>query len=157
MLWLGFLPNTFYMVTDYIHVQDVPSTEALYASVVLSSFVFNGVILGCLSLYNVHYELLQRVKRWTAHSIIAGVILMSSFAIYIGRDLRWNTWDLLINPGGILIDVSDRILHPFVYLQTYTTTAVFFVLITSLYAVGWQMVRAMRYQKVLDDAGRQGE
>lgn len=157
ILWLGFLPNSFYMISDFIHVQDVARVDVLYDVVTLSSFIFNGVVLGFLSLYNVHYELLNRVRRRTAHIIVAAVILACSFAIYVGRDLRWNTWDVLVNPGGILIDVSDRLLHPLIYSQTYTTTAVFFVLIGSFYVVAWQMVRAMRYQKVLDDAGRQGD
>lgn len=156
-LWLGFLPNSFYMISDFIHVQDVSRVDVLSDVVTLSSFIFNGVILGFVALYNVHYELLARVSKQAAHIIISFVLLVCSFAIYVGRDLRWNTWDVFINPGGILIDVSDRLLHPFVYAQTYTTTAIFFVLLGSFYIVAWQMVRAMRYQKVLDDSGRQGD
>lgn len=150
-LWLGFLPNSFYMISDFIHIQDVARVDLLYDVVMFSSFIFNGVILGFFSLYNVHLELLQRVKRRTAHVLIAVVLLLCSFAIYLGRDLRWNTWDVLVNPGGVLFDVSDRFLHPVVYSKTYSTTITFFLLLSSLYIVAWQMARAMRYQKAMDD------
>lgn len=151
VLWLGFLPNSFYMISDFIHIQDVPRVDLLYDVLMFTSFIFNGVILGFLALYNVHLELLQRMKRHTAHSLLATILLVCSFAIYLGRDLRWNTWDVLVNPAGILFDVSDRILHPIMYSQAYTTTITFFVLLGSLYVVAWQAARAMRYQKVMDD------
>lgn len=153
-LWLGFLPNSFYMITDFIHIQEVPRVNLLYDVVMLTSFILTGLLLGCISLYMVHHNLLQRLRRRTAHIVIAGVLLVCSFAIYLGRDLRWNTWDILVNPGGILIDVSERFLHPQAYSLTYTTTIIFFVLLGSVYTVGWQMARAMRYQKVMDDLER---
>lgn len=155
LLWLCFLPNSFYMISDFIHIQEVSRVDLLYDVVMFSSFIINGVILGFLSLYWVHQELLKRVARRNAHIVIGGVLLICSFAIYLGRDLRWNSWDILVNPGGILVDVSDRFLHPIAYSQAYTTTLTFFVLISSLYVVAWQLVRSMRYQKVLDDASRE--
>lgn len=150
-IWVVFLPNSFYMISDYIHIQDVSSTNVLYDSVMFTSFIFNGVILGFLSVYTIHLDLLQRVRKMNAHSVIATVFFLCSFAIYLGRDLRWNTWDVLINPGGVIFDVSDRIIHPLRYPQSYSTTLTFFVLLGSLYLVAWQLARSMRYQKVFDD------
>lgn len=154
VLWLGFLPNSFYMISDFIHIQEVSRVDLLYDVVMFSSFIFNSVLLGFISLYMVHQELIGRLARRTSHLVVGGIFLACSFAIYLGRDLRWNTWDILVNPAGILIDVSDRFLHPFTYSQAYTTTLTFFLLLTSLYVVGWQLARAMRYQKTLDDKER---
>lgn len=154
LLWIGFLPNSFYMVTDFIHIQEVPRIDLLYDVVMFSSFIFTGLLLGFISLYIVHQSLLQRLSRRTAHGVVAGVLFVCSFAIYLGRDLRWNTWDILVNPGGILIDVSERFLHPLTYSPAYTTTIIFFVLLGSVYTVGWQLTRAMRYQKIMDDKER---
>ena len=138
------------MISDFIHIQEVSRVDLLYDVVMFSSFIFNSVLLGFLSLYIVHQELLARLARRTTHTIIGTILLVCSFAIYLGRDLRWNTWDILVNPGGILIDVSDRFLHPLAYSPAYTTTLTFFLLLTSLYVVGWQMARAMRYHKAID-------
>ncbi len=147
VLWLGFLPNTFYMISDFIHIQEIRRVDLLYDTVMMSSFIFNGVILGFMSLYTVHRLLLQRLKWITSAMVVSAILLVCSFAIYLGRELRWNTWDVLVNPAGILLDVSDRVLHPMLFHQTYTTTVTFFVLLGSLYVVTWQLVRALRSQR----------
>ena len=66
-LWIGFLPNSFYMISDFIHIQDSPRVDLLFDVVMFSSFIFNGVILGFLSLYIIHINLLQRLTRRWAH------------------------------------------------------------------------------------------
>lgn len=146
--WLVFLPNSFYMISDYVHLQEVQRVDLLYDVVMFTSFIFNGALLGFISLYLVHNELLKRLSRRSSASLIALVILMCSFAIYIGRDLRWNTWDLLTQTTALLFDVSDRFLHPLGHPQALTTTVSFFVLLSSLYAVGWYIARVLRQRPV---------
>lgn len=143
-LWVLFLPNTFYMISDFIHIQEVRRIDLLYDVVMFSSFILNSVTLGFLSLYIVHRELIKRVSWQSASMVVSGLLMLCSFAIYLGRDLRWNSWDILINPGGILIDVSDRILHPTGYPQVFTTMFSFFVLLGSVYVVIWQAARVLR-------------
>lgn len=137
VLWVSFLPNSFYLITDYIHLQEPGRADLLFDVVMFTSFVFNGVILGYLSLYMVHTQLLQRVSGLMARLLIGGVLLASSFAIYIGRELRWNTWDVVVNPASLLFDVSDRVLNPGQHPQAFTTTAIFFILLASTYWVIW--------------------
>lgn len=146
-LWLAFLPNSFYMISDFVHIQEVQRIDLLYDVVTFSAFIFSGVTLGFLSLYAIHRQLLQRMHWRMAALTTAGVILLCSFAIYLGRDLRWNSWDILVNPGGILFDVSDRFLHPTSYPRLFTTTGSFFVLLGSLYVVVWEVARNLRTAK----------
>jgi len=143
-LWLGFLPNSFYIVSDLIHLRSTGEVSQLFDVVMFVSFVWNGYLLGFTSVYFVHRELLDRMRAQYAHLVIGIVLLLCSFAIYLGRYLRWNTWDVLINPAGLLFDVSDRLIFPTYYPQTFTTTATFFVLLASIYAVVWQMVHILR-------------
>jgi uncharacterized membrane protein len=133
--WVGFLPNSFYIISDYIHLQDVTSDSLLYYVVMFGTFTLTGLLYGYLSIYLVHNELARRMPRMAADRVIAFIFLICSFAIYIGRDLRWNTWDVLLKPGGLLFDVSDRLLHPSVYPEMLTTTITFFVFITGFYYV----------------------
>jgi uncharacterized membrane protein len=147
VLWLGFLPNSFYLVSDLIHLQTTTANHVLYDTVMLLSFAWNGLVLGFFSLYLVHLSLLKRLKRPQAHIAIASVLLICSFAIYLGRYLRWSTWDVLVNPAGILFDVSDRIINPSAHPQTFSTTFTFFLLLGSIYIVIWQFVAAIREQK----------
>lgn len=144
LLWVLFIPNTFYMVTDFIHIAEVPPSQLLYGTIMFTSFIVNGMILGFLSLYIVHRELVLRVSRKAAHSLIALTILTSSFAIYIGRELRWNSWDILVNPMSLLFDITDRLLFITQHTHMVVTTISFFALIGSFYTVMWHVVRAMR-------------
>ena len=143
-LWLGFLPNSFYLISDLIHLEVTGEVSLLYDVVLMCSFIFNAYTAGLISMCLVHRELIRRVGRARAHSVIAAVLLVCSFAIYLGRNLRWNTWDVLINPGGILFDVSDRVINPASHPQAFVTTATFFVLLGSIYVVIWQLVQALR-------------
>jgi uncharacterized membrane protein len=148
LFWLGFLPNSFYMVTDYIHLTDVPRVDPVLDIIMFSSYIFNAFILGLVSLYVVHFELLKRVAKKTAWWMVGATIFLTSFAIYIGRDLRWNTWDVLINPASILFDVSDRLLAPRQHPEMFTTTLGFSILIGSTYVLVWFLTRAARTQKL---------
>lgn len=146
IVWLSFLPNSFYMITDLIHLHEIERTDMLFDLVMFTSFVMNGVMLGYLSLFLVHLELIKRLSRRVSALIISGVLLLASFAIFIGRDLRWNTWDVVLNPASVIFDVSDRLINPGAHPQVFSTTASFFVLLASTYVVVWYMLRAARTQ-----------
>jgi uncharacterized membrane protein len=88
--------------------------------------------------------LLKHLPPRLAHIMIASVLLLCSFAIYLGRYLRWSTWDVLVNPAGVVFDVSDRIINPVSHGQTFSTTLTFFLLLGSMYLVIWQAIRAAR-------------
>ncbi len=148
-VWLMILPNSFYMISDYIHIQDMADADLLYGVVMFTSFIFTAALVGFSSLYVVHAELRKRIGRSVSSTLIAVILFACSFAIYLGRGLRWNSWDVLINPAGILFDVSDRILHPLGHPGTLSTTLSFFVLLGSLYIVGWQIGEATRETKQL--------
>lgn len=143
-LWLIFLPNSFYLISDLIHLQDVPTPDVLYDAVMLTSFVLNGLLLGYTSLYLFHFELKKRLPARTARNMVALILFLCSFAIYLGRELRWNTWDVLFNPAGILFDVSDRIIKPGTYPEMFIVTTIFFVLLAGTYYVVWKLVHALR-------------
>lgn len=143
-LWLIFLPNSFYMISDFIHLQEIPRIDILYDALMLTSFIYTGVLLGFVSLYLVHQQLRIRLSHKLAASYLGGTLLICSFAIYLGRDLRWNTWDILTNPGGLLFDISDRFLHPAAYPQMFVTVISFFVLLISLYSLLWRGILLLR-------------
>ena len=147
LLWLSFLPNSFYMVSDLIHLQDTGEILQLYDVAMMMSFIANGLVLGYMSVYVIHHELLKRLKARDAHIVIGLVLLSCGFAIYLGRYLRWNTWDVLINPAALLFDISERFLHPAIHTETFIITFTFFVLIASLYAVGYQLAHLFKNTK----------
>ncbi len=143
-LWLGFLPNTFYMLTDYIHLQDVARVDIIYDVAMFTVLIATGVCRGFASLAIVHIELRKRLPKASAWRVVSFIILLASFAIYVGRDLRWNTWDILTSPAGILFDISERILHPTAHSQTFVMTATYYVLLSLGYYCLWKIAGLVR-------------
>ncbi|MDB5184848.1 MAG: hypothetical protein JWN38_656 [Candidatus Saccharibacteria bacterium] len=144
LLWVLFLPNSFYMISDYIHLQDVSDNRVLYVATMFSSFIFTAMLLGLSSLYLVHLEFRKRYSGRASTGILTVLLLICSFAIYIGRDLRWNSWDLFLNPSGLIFDMSDRLLQPLTYPQMFVVTGSFFVLLSAAYYIAWSTVRLLR-------------
>ena len=144
VLWLLFLPNSFYMISDFIHLLDVPRVDVLYDAVMFTSFIYTGVIIGFTSLFFVHSELKKRFQPQVIALLIGLTLLACSFAVYVGRDLRWNSWDILTNPGGLLFDISDRLQHPSAYPQMLVTVISFFVLLSSMYWLAWRGIQLLR-------------
>lgn len=141
VMYLGFLPNSFYIATDFIHVQYANNQTILMDIVMILLFTIAGMTAGFLSLLLIHKQLLTRIQTHHAHGLIAIIIAACSFAIYLGRFLRWNTWDVITNPGGIIFDVSYRLVGPLDDGQMIGTTILFFVLLTSLYWSIWQIAQ----------------
>ncbi|MCA9342986.1 DUF1361 domain-containing protein [Candidatus Saccharibacteria bacterium] len=134
-LWLVFLPNTFYIITDLIHLQSSGEVGLLYDTAMITSFVLNGLLLGYMSIYIIQRVLNKFIEQKLIFALMQVVLLLSAFAIYLGRYLRWNTWDIVANPAGLLFDVSDRIINPGTHVHTFVVTGVFFVLLSSTYIV----------------------
>lgn len=141
LLWLAFLPNAFYIASDTIHLTDSGNISVLYDAVMFLSFTFNGFILGYVSLFGIHNQLRKRFNATLAWWWVAGVLLLCSFAIYLGRYLRWNSWDIVVNPAGLIFDVSEPFINPTNHPQVFTTTLMFFVLLSSIYVVGYRLVK----------------
>jgi uncharacterized membrane protein len=146
-LWLAFLPNSFYMVSDFIHLEEVKRVDILYDAVMFTSFISVGVVLGLTSLYLVHQQFRKRFSIRSSNAWLGFIFLLCSFAIYLGRDLRWNSWDILTNPGGLVFDVSDRLLHPNAYPQMFVTTFTFLVLISMMYGLAYKAAQLVMYEK----------
>ncbi len=142
--WLLFLPNSFYMVSDFAHVQVMSSATSLYFdTIVYAAFIFLGVIMGMASLYLVHRELKRRLSNTTTWLIVGLVLLIVSFAFYLGRDLRWNSWSVFTDPGGLLFDISAVILNRADYVVMAQTMLGFFAFITSTYWICWTLAQQL--------------
>lgn len=150
LLWLIFLPGSFYGVSDYIHLQAEPSGNILFTVLLYSSFIMLALMLGLASLYLVHTELKKRLKGVTAAVLMAIILLGVSFAIYVGRDLSWNSWDVALNPGGLLFDISNLVTRVHTYPAMIRTVFAMFVLLGSVYLVVWRSGRMLWHRGIND-------
>jgi uncharacterized membrane protein len=133
LIWLILLPNTWYVLTDFIHVYPNGEISQLFDIALIGTLVVCGFTLGFSSLYMVHKQLINRLDQIRTVAFVLSVILLSSFAIYLGRDMRWNSWDVLSNPEGLLLNLSDRIVDPFAQPRAWSVTLLFFAIIGVFY------------------------
>ncbi len=142
--WILFLPNSFYIITDLIHLRSNYEADLLFDITLLANFIVAGMMFGYLSVYLVHSQMLRRFRERNAYGLIGLLFLVVSFAICLGRYSRWNTWDILLQPTGLLFDVSDRVINPDAHLQTYQTTLVLFLMLFGGYTVIYESIRLLR-------------
>jgi uncharacterized membrane protein len=137
-VWLLFLPNAPYLLTDYIHLGSRNDAPLWFDIVLFGSFAWTGMLLGFLSIF-VMQSVVRRAAGPVWGWILVGTSLAaSSFGIYLGRSLRWNSWDFIVRPGALLQDIWERITDPLAYPRgvgmTLALTAVLWTGYLTLYA-----------------------
>jgi uncharacterized membrane protein len=111
-LWLLFLPNAPYIVTDFVHLSAGSPAPLWLDGVELSAFAWNGMLLGFVSLYLVHAVARHRFGPAPSWIGVLGVLALVSVGVYLGRVKRWNSWDLLTQPGARLAQVQAHLGDP---------------------------------------------
>lgn len=104
-LWLFFLPNAPYIITDFIHLQHRPPVPVWYDMIMLFAFASTGLLLGLLSLHEVQRALRREFSMLFSQALVLLSIGLSGFGVWLGRFQRWNSWDILTNPDGLLRDI----------------------------------------------------
>lgn len=132
--WLLFLPNSFYLITDFIHLHYSSSLQYLFDAVLLTSFTIAGFYAGIASLFHIHQLLKMKYTSQRSKIIILAICYLSSFGMYLGRILRFNSWDILSNPLDLFYNIFNSILKSETYFFT-ATLGTFILLIYSLYYI----------------------
>lgn len=141
LAWLLFLPNSFYLVTDLIHLKQTYDIDYLFDVVMFGHFIMNAYVAGFIAVYLVHRQLERVMGALRSLFLILGVFVLSGYAIYLGRVLRWNSWDVLINPAALLFDVSEGVVNPVTAAHIVFITSLFTILVGSLYAIVWTAIK----------------
>lgn len=124
-LWMLFLPNAPYITTDLLHLAARPPIPLWYDLALLLSSAGTGLLLGYLSLLDVQAAVEERFGRVKGWGVAIGALFLSGFGIYLGRFLRWNSWDVLTDPAGLFGDIAVRLLNPTSHPRTYGVTLIF--------------------------------
>ena len=99
--WLLFLPNAPYLITDLMHLRQRPPIPIWYDAILFFLFVATGLILGLLSMRNLHRYWQKCLPQKMIRPLIIAVWALCSFGLYLGRVGRWNSWDLFTNPFSL--------------------------------------------------------
>jgi uncharacterized membrane protein len=133
--WLLFFPNAPYILTDMIHLRPAPNVPLWYDLILLISFAWTGAFLGLVSLY-----LMQSMIRREAGNLVSWlftlvVLGLAGFGVYLGRFPRWNSWDVLADPGGLLADIGLFLSNPLDHGRTVVFSVLFSASLAAMYFV----------------------
>lgn len=153
LLWLVFFPNAPYILTDLQHLsyasRDAP---VWYDVMMLIWFVFTGLFLGMVSLFLMQEIVRREFGRWAGWGFVLVAAGLTSIGVYMGRFLRWNSWDILRNFGGMAQFTLYYFLHPtgrsLIFASLFTSFFLFVYLI--LYAFGHLLLERPSNAKTLD-------
>ncbi len=146
--WLLFFPNALYIITDLMHLGEGDSNAPLwFDAILLFTSSVTGLIMAFISLYYVEQYLRKNVKAKHVNKLVVAVLFLGSFGVYLGRFLRWNSWDILANPVSLLIEVSVRFTNPILHYRTWIVTMLLACLFCLLYFGVKQLVTAVVLNK----------
>lgn len=131
--WLLFIPNTFYILTDLFHLTHIDSAPKWFDLLLLLSFAWNGLLFGVVSVRKI--ELIVHIVsgRWFSFFFVFAVMWLNALGIYIGRFLRYNSWDIVTNPFALFSDMFAILFFPFDNKMEWVMISCYALFMTLLY------------------------
>lgn len=126
IVWILFLPNAPYLVTDVLHLVLSSPQMLWYDSILLFFFGWIGLLLGILSLLHIHRYMRNHFNKINSEIAIFIICFISSFGVYLGRFERFNSWDIFIRPINTMrhsVDISNDFIHdrtPLLFMIIFT-------------------------------------
>ncbi|MEO0874182.1 MAG: DUF1361 domain-containing protein, partial [Bacteroidota bacterium] len=87
-----FFPNAPYLITDLIHLRPRTGVPLWYDALLLFSFAYLGIMLALQALRQIR-AILQDYAKWVKEVVTLGTLILSGLGIYLGRVVRWNSWE----------------------------------------------------------------
>jgi len=112
-IWLLFLPNAPYIVTDLIHIRVGNNFMIWLDILVILSFALTGLFLFFLSILDMQKLINSKLNKLPVKSLTLIVIFLCSFGVYLGRFLRYNSWEIISQPKHLFLDIMYIIIKPY--------------------------------------------
>jgi uncharacterized membrane protein len=117
-----FLPNALYLISDFEHLHERPGVPFFFDILLMFYAALIGLLLNVSALKNLQNVLARYFETRSTNVLICAIILLSGFGVYLGRYLRWNSWDLLTRPKPLLIECFYHSLHPNLFTYTWSVS-----------------------------------
>lgn len=135
ILWVLFFPNSPYILTDLFHLHKPGDMPLWYDLVMILSFATTALVFGLWSLNSIESALRKKYRSWKVQVFIVCMLFASGFGVYLGRYLRFNSWDLFSSLGSLLSEILHRFTTPFEHPRTWGMTLLFGVFLNLIYAL----------------------
>ncbi|MBX7210426.1 MAG: DUF1361 domain-containing protein [Verrucomicrobiaceae bacterium] len=134
-VWLLLFPNAPYVLTDLFHLRPKAPVPLWFDLLLLLSSGGLSLFMGLVSMRQVHGLVTRGFGALTGWLVVIVSMFATGFGIYLGRFLRWNSWDVLTHPRALGSDIAGRLLHPLRHSEVYAVTAGFGALLVLAYAL----------------------
>jgi uncharacterized membrane protein len=135
-LAISFLPNAPYILTDLFHLKANLVGPMWFDLVLILVFAFLGLVYFIMALELILAEMRSVFKGIPANILKAVLLLATGYGIYLGRYLRYNSWDIVSRPVSLAGDIIHSMTAPSCYKETWAVTitfTVFLYLINEIY------------------------
>jgi len=131
--WLLFMPNCFYILTDLFHLDNMSNGRPWFDLTLILSFAWNGILFGIVSMRTME-KLLAKAKGKLISAVIICIVMgLNAFGIYLGRFLRFNSWDIIISPLALFDEVTQLVLNPYDFRSVWAMSICFALFMIILY------------------------
>ncbi len=131
--WLLFFPNSPYILTDLIHLKQRGTFPVWYDLILILAFAWTGLAFGFYSLIEIESILRKKFNDNFIKVISTTLLFASAFGVYIGRFLRWNSWDIVSNPLELFYDITHRFIYPMEHPRTWGITIIIGIFLNLAY------------------------
>jgi uncharacterized membrane protein len=146
-VFIAFLPNAPYVLTDIIHLIRGTSSGDIAVWVIALVFIpihLVAILLGfeayVISLLNVNFYLKQRHLHHLVLPSELGLHALCAVGIYLGRFIRLNSWDFVVSPTSVLVNTLNTLTEK----RPLAVVVVTFVILTVLYWILKQITLGLK-------------
>jgi uncharacterized membrane protein len=132
-VWLLFIPNSFYIMTDLFHLGEHNNVPNWFDLALIISFAWDGLLLGVLSVRQMEKMMQRFLPGIRELFFIYPIMWLNALGIYIGRYPRFNSWDILTNPIGLTAYILRMLWHPIQFKYAWGMVACFSIFMTLVY------------------------
>ncbi len=146
LAWLLFIPNSFYIITDLYHLNDWYNDRQMpswFDLAMILSFVWNGLLLGVLSVRQMEKILKPRLPAHHELFFLYPVMWLNAVGVYTGRYLRFNSWNLITDPFQLFGDMARLVIHPLRNQYVWAMIFCFSILMTLMYLMMKRISKAL--------------
>ncbi|MCL5245215.1 DUF1361 domain-containing protein [Cellulophaga sp. 20_2_10] len=131
-LWLLFLPNSPYIITDLIHLQNESATMVWLDLLIVFVYAINGLLLGLFSMIDIYHILKSKYDAKNANFFMIYLCLLCGYGVYLGRFLRFNSWDLFTKPHILVYNIAHSLTNYNVWAMTFAFGSLLWILFWTL-------------------------
>lgn len=132
--WLLFFPNALYIITDLIHLRHLTDRVPVwFDALLLFAAALCGLLMALVALYQVERSVFRPMGKRLVTAGVITALFLGSFGVYLGRFMRWNSWQVITEPDALMYGVLQIMAHPFAHTRLWVLSLLFTVFFYLLY------------------------